>query len=699
MAKLKTFVLIGNSNSVGIDTTDNLALADWTRLTGESALTSSMTKPIDVTIPGVFTFVPRLPFGVMTTTTSTASSTGTTLDTADNVFSAGSVGQWVYIRSGTGRGQHRRITAFTDANTVTIASAWTTNLASGDVVELWTDSHTTSGASTTTTMTLVPAGMTVNAFAGKWMVVIDPASAVVLSARKILSNDASTITLETALPSAPAANTGIRILTGANAVNSIADVSKDTFAFRELGYYFDDATSLCTGFDYPSTNVYPQAAPALYNSGRGFGPLPELSWRLAQHLGENVFVIHVAIAGTYVTKFVGDSGLTDFSWFDSATHNDWSPASTQRLTTTTTRDLFAYLVDLVIPAADAWIKQNRSSSDGIDIQGIFSINGEPDALQESRSTIFRSSMEATRDGLRDAIVAGGYSTRAAGKIPFVMSTTHPNTFWPYYDSINEALAGMVEDDFFTGLVDTTDYEMLSDTIHYTSDAQIVFGKDLFDKWLFLLTRESEATQPIADLHTLATLRRAVRLRFERNDASNDAPDDRIDGFINDSLRDIYNTLGDQAYFLRVVESVAVNYPPTTTTLSPLGRRLLRLEDPACPGYPIAWKFLAHDASGRLKILASRGGTLDAHYRIVPKDLSTDQDTTIIPPEHIELVVLLACQRLATSTGNMTLSGLLAQESAKAWSNLKRDCLRMERQRQEPLTTDLWGSSQGWHDPY
>ena len=199
--------------------------------------------------------------------------------------------------------------------------------------------------------------------------------------------------------------------------------------------------------------------------------------------------------------------------------------------------------------------------------------------------------------------------------------------------------------------------------------------------------------------TLVTIRNKVKRRYERNDVSNDVSNARIDDFINDSLREIYNTLGDNAWFLRVMESVTVNQAPTVTTLPAASRRLYRLEDPAYPGDAIPWTMMGYDSDNNLQILARYGGTLTAHYRIIPPEMTDDSDVAYLPDEHVEVAVMLACKRLAESVGNASMSSYYLGESSMLLRELKRDCLRYERQRMESLTTvpsyDSW--TRGWRD--
>lgn len=166
----------------------------------------------------------------------------------------------------------------------------------------------------------------------------------------------------------------------------------------------------------------------------------------------------------------------------------------------------------------------------------------------------------------------------------------------------------------------------------------------------------------------------------------DVPTAFVNDIINDALREVYNLAGDAAFFLRRTMDVTVAYPPETTTLSPVIRRLYKLERLTLPGQFVDWTLIQHDSIGQMVISAAEGGTFRAHYIDFPADLVTDDDRAMVPWQHAELVVVAACRRLAESVGNVVVSQSLAREYAVLSKVFKRDCLRYDGQRHEPLTT-------------
>ena len=286
-------------------------------------------------------------------------------------------------------------------------------------------------------------------------------------------------------------------------------------------------------------------------------------------------------------------------------------------------------------------------------------------------------------------------------------TTIPTSNWTYQTTVNDAMVQMANDDAATGVVDTTSGYDTTDGIHYDTDAYIALGEAMFEKWKELTTRQFDAAQQVDTLLSLSALRTAVRRRYERNGSGNDDTDSQVDQFINDSLREIYNTMGTNAWFLRRVEQLTMEtaYPGTLTLPYPV-RQLLRIENVNCPGRPVEHKGISYTDSGRIQITLHdyTGGPYYCHFMTMPQDLAEDADRALIPPHHVELVVMLSCKRLAEAAGNISVATYFAGESSRLWSILKKEALRMDRFRNESLTTipayDTWrngatGTSMGY----
>lgn len=233
--------------------------------------------------------------------------------------------------------------------------------------------------------------------------------------------------------------------------------------------------------------------------------------------------------------------------------------------------------------------------------------------------------------------------------------------------------------------------------HYTASANLEIGWRIDDglerfPWFPARTYAPEVNpsgQCVTDPHpspTLESLRTLVKRRWERDNSSTNTPDATLNTFINDALREVYAALGDEAYFLRRVENVICNWPPTTTTLPSYMKRVYRFERSTQPVNEVPWVFHMTDPSGNVVVLTREGGTMSVHYHAVPSDLLADGDVSAIPFQHKEVPVLLVCRRLAVSVGNMALVATYSAECDRAVKAMRRDCQRYGRMRREPLST-------------
>ena len=190
--------------------------------------------------------------------------------------------------------------------------------------------------------------------------------------------------------------------------------------------------------------------------------------------------------------------------------------------------------------------------------------------------------------------------------------------------------------------------------------------------------------------SLSTLRSKVRLRYARSRSSNDIRDSLLDVYINYALREVYNTVGDNAWFLRKTGLITVNGPRTVTELPPNMKRLYRLEfESQSPGRDVDWTLVRYGDDNALVILTRCSGQVTAHFLDIPIDLVIETDEMALPDEHVELPVVLACKRIAESVGNVAFTQSLTADLAPLWKAMKRDCLRYDGQRHEGLRSPYY----------
>jgi len=698
MATVPVFVGFGNSNWDGIAPLSGVPLTDFVRWVSSFLPTVTFTQPFVATAPGIRVFTPRLPYATAVTSDITAQ-TATTYSVT-TPFPAATNDSWVYVlENSTGQGQHRRITASPTANPTTV-DAWGTAIATNGRMQWLSGSHTSVGASvnsivndvpvTTFTKTATTTAFT-SAAAGKWLIGLSGSNAGV--SRKVLSFTSATVLVCEQFPNAFAAGDGVRLLEGANAVNSFADLaSSANSTLQDLTFFYDNAISYSTGVDYPNIKSAPLNGPSRHKSVQYVNVLPELTWQFRKRFDQKIHVVSVgASASTLRPQYTNNSLITEFSWAHDVTHLDFHPASPNGLYGVLTRS---------IAAACALIVAEGNTPDVI---GIGAIIAENDAADVASAKAFGDNLRLVRDSLRRFVVDNNFTLRKPHEIPFLISNLKSSAN-PYAYIVNQAITDAATEDSRTGVVDTTDATYIT-TLHFDAPFYITLGQRFFDAWAKIFDRDNYAKRTLANLPTLASLRTAVRRRFERTTSANDSLAAQIDAFLNDSLKEVYNVLGDNAWFLRRAEPATIDSGvfPNTISLDGHVARILRIESAAYPGQALVWKGIAHTSNLRTQITLHDycSGPFVVHFMQIPQDLSSDNDVSLVPAQYSELVVLLTCKRLAESAANSGLATYYGAETARVWSMVKRDCLRNDRMRQESMTTSPAydtlrnGVSDGW----
>jgi hypothetical protein len=418
-------------------------------------------------------------------------------------------------------------------------------------------------------------------------------------------------------------------------------------------------------------------------------PELDLAWRIHHDVEDDIFVVKVAVPGALTTRTIGSLPNTEYGWYRNNTHNDWHPASTDKNPTTPVYDLFDVLMTVTLDSIVAWLAANRPG-DTLDVMGIFALEAESDSTDAERVAVLEKAMSMVRDTMRSRIATRGVSTIDAAKIPFVLTKHSTSGVWPLASSTNALFDKMSDDDLYTGVVETSDLAAKTlDPAHWNGASLATIGRRWYEKWVELRSREKSSLQPASNLLTLGEIRSRVLRRYERNDVSNDATPIQVRNFINDGLREIKNEIGDNAWFLRRIETFSISANSNTViTLPRVIRRLYRIESILIPQRPVQWSHLGHTDDGRLQIVCREplGGDTRLHHMVLPKDLVEDGDTCLLPEEYIEWLVMLTCKRFAETSGNQSLLAYYTAESMRLAKYVKRDCMRYDRARHEALFT-------------
>ena len=472
-------------------------------------------------------------------------------------------------------------------------------------------------------------------------------------------------------------------------------------SFKPLQSVASNSQTYTTGYEYCSWYSFPRQTPQQGTVGQ-IGPDLEATWQLQHAFDEDIWVIKLSIGSTYLSRYRGtlapSSYFAETAWFRPGRHNSWHPAETDKQPPALNADwtvndysygLFGMLIDkILIEKATAWVTANRPG-DTLDVRGIFGMLGETDSTFAERAAIAGQNMQMVRDVMRSKIAAAGLSQTMGKNIPFVIGGVRDKGFWPYAGTINTQYKQLATDDPYSGYVNTDDLPNndLTDQAHYSAAGQVTFGKRLYDEWVRVSKRQQDANRYPASRKTLGQLRTEVKRRYERNAVDNDATDERINQAINDSLREIYNTLGDSAWFLRRTESFTITSDyQTPFTLPRQVNRILAIENPINYGRTITFDHMGYTDEGRIKIrlLSDPGGTFDVHFVCLPTDLTDDSELAQIPNEYTELVVVMAAMRLAQTGGHQDQVAILGGEMQRLWRGAWRQAHIQDRRRAGPM---------------
>lgn len=701
MAIVPLIVSFGNSQEDGIETVKNVPQADFTRWTGAALPTTApTTQPYVAIAPGVRILQPRLPYAVAETRDITGAAAATI--TMDAAVAGTTIDQWVYvIKNSLGQGQHRQISANPATVTPTITPNWAiTPAADGEVMVLG-KSHTTSGASTLPVVdgvTFTAVNKTANTAVftandvGRWLIGLSGANAGV--ARQIVALISTTSVRCDRFPSAFAAGEGLRVLDGPNPVELISGIIATNCQFSPLGFYYDSARSYSAGTEYPSIKSTPYTGPNEHKIRQFVNTMPELTWQLRQKFNQPIHAVTLGVSTSVLAPaYTGDQfAQSAFSWGHGITHLDFHPSSPN--------GLYFVLTQLIKAACDLIVSEGNEP----DLVGFFQKLAENDSFSLAASNAFYNNNTLLRDSLRKFVDDNGYSKRKGYQIPFITTDIRGLYFPPGGTIVSGALAKMAAADSRTKVVSVADFGYL-DQVHYTALDQILWGQRAFEAWRQVFEADNYANGGTTDLPTLLNLRTRVKRRHERGTSGNNSSDAQINAFINDALREVTNTLGDSAWFLRRAEPATVEGGAFPNTISLDGHiaRPLRIESLAFPGQALVWKGISHTSNLRTQITLHDVASAPyiVHFIQLPKELVSDIDVAVLPFHYTELVVVLTCKRLAECAANSQMAMYYASETERLWKYVRRDCLRYDRMRQESMTTtDVYdslrnGSSSNW----
>jgi hypothetical protein len=710
----KVDMAIGSSIMAGfLSLLKDVPVDEMTRYVGAAAVQpppppmTSVQRPYELRVPGARIFTPRRPYSTNISRTITATGAATVTYSAPTAAPTGF--SWVYIRiNSTGQGGLRKVTDHAAAGPdfiVTVGSAWSPAIAADGTVHFLQDSHTIAGIDTPRTKITRVTGASggagdapdfTSAVVGRFVNFFDDDSV-----RLITGFTADSITVDSPLGGTPAVGGGFCILTGANSVETIADIANPAkCVLQDLTIYLDpNAPVLLTGLDYCNYDATPFQSPKVaYAAGPTVNSILELQFQLRTRRAGPVVLIQWGVSASMVSPFLNGAVYspaptyafaTYFSWLHDSLSLDFNPGSPRALYQCVTNAITCTTALLVTEGLTA------------QYESCFINLADNDSGDDDRILLIGSNFTLLRNSLRTFTGCPGMLFIMSGPARYAGTDA---TRQLVYDQLGQ----IQEDDLDSQLFDTRVFvypaDFAGDGLHLSALGEIKLGKGYGTSWQTVRARSNAAARVLAELPTLAGIRTKVRRRYERTDSGSNSLAGQMDMFINDSLREIYTTLGDSAWFLRVVETVSLSTTfPGTIELPRKVRRFLGVERVSCPGARLVVKGLAYNEQGRVQVTLHDygGGPFVCHFIQNPKELVAESDAAPVPVEYVELVVMLTCKRLAENTGNMGLATYYAAETERLWRLLKREAQRYDRMRQGQLeglgVYDSWrnGSYPTW----
>jgi hypothetical protein len=580
----------------------------------------------------------------------------------------------IELTSGPDSGQIREITNFDSAtDTVSFTPAVTTAIGAGITYNILQSTKVVSQDDTSVAFGAPDVGRWVKFSTGE--------------SRKITAVNGRSITLDNALLALPAVNTAIYVLDGAATADTLTNFAQGA-AFNDLQFFLDVAPVLFTGFDYANYRQNAPSGPNGTTTSTLVNVVPELMTQLRYRFQDPIYGFTIGVdSAQAASQYIGTSlQIVYHSWMHDVTHLDFHPSNATGI-------MGAVLTGIASAKALA-----VAQDDTLDPQGIFLVGMlENDTLDVQKLANLGKNVKLIIDETRTAL--------GNQRVPVVILGCSPSSITlPNHDedadrvSANAQSLQLKLDDQWTGFVPTPQaaFTKHADGIHYLAPGTVAVAQALVAEWDTVRERANSAARKLSELPTLSVLRRRVKRRYERNDASNDAKAAQIDTAISDSVREIHNRLGDMAWFCRQVETLtATSSHPTPMVMGRVVKRLLRVERVSCPGAQVTWNGISYTDGGRVQISLHdwSGGPFNIHFIAKFADLVADDDITVVPMDHVELIVVMACKRLAESTGNGATAAYYAAESERLWSPMWREAQRYARLRREQL--DVVGSYDSW----
>ena len=456
-----------------------------------------------------------------------------------------------------------------------------------------------------------------------------------------------------------------------------------------------------------------------------------LGWHLRNFFQEQVGFVKIAFSSSFFLPI--EAGPPAGAWLDTAIFplgrrpSEWTPSSSRPVQSAvnseeggfngywTPTDKFDFA-----PGTNRFYQQWLDKMAGaasalpagslLDVRGVLAWFGDNDSVARMSEVLIRDWKRSVTQFVKQArndIAANDWSSIDKHQIPIFWPKVHfgyPNAHSPAdFDSVsymNGVLDEVAAQDEFFRVLDSHSWStlleegfdlygpILTANNHYGPAGYRQAADDV------TLALEQLETDPfdaldIDDTLTLKQTRDRARTYYSKSRSSSDMTDEIVNQHINAAMYHCLNHCGDNAWWLRRRQPLAITSGANAiTTLPRYVDRLLMIEDSSDASYPLDFDQVGHGNQGRLQIQLSEraSGTYWCHFITMPGELTKDDQMVPAPRNIAEWIIVEACRRMAASSNNAPLMGHFAGESMQLQVDSLRSMGQVQRSKKDVMRT-------------
>lgn len=484
---------------------------------------------------------------------------------------------------------------------------------------------------------------------------------------------------------------------------------------------------------HPSPFVYPNNQGAYYphyaykaydsaaldgNNGARCGVEIPLQWLWRNHWNEQVGIVKLAFGSSLLLPV--DAGTAAAPWLNISGVTPGQPTALMGAIDTTEYDWIGWWTPRdcfdFAPATGRFFQRWLDKMEGaqaalapntkMDVRLIVNWLGDNDANARDLDALtnFKEFVKRFVDQQRTQCVDNDWTTLPKEQIPICwmgVHTAYDNDSPSTREFMNSELQAIADDDPYFSFIDTSDFTLAYedgegsaiDTFsHFGSSGYYEAAEAIYDAFVSM-TQEPWAAIAEEDRVTVTEVKDRVLTYYNRSRVQTDISDDTLLIHLNGAMNRILNDIGDNAYWLRKRDSMALEVGVNNVTSMPkYVARVLKIENPSDITEGLQFQLIGHAEGGKCQIhlLESGTGTYTVHYITRPRDLTLDTELVPVPRQIMEWLVVETTRRLARGGTNVALLGSLEGEAR----DLRERCIK-ELQVQQRAKRDKFHTVRRW----